>query len=119
MGTIRTDGRIYNVRGHHLDGGESFQAYPEIQNNFWFESVNPGNAERFVFTGLEAECGAHKIFFKLGASEGSDGINFRVSGASFVGFDLQIDGHEVARKQIWYGGSSWHPDSNVFRFDNK
>ncbi|MDR3592539.1 MAG: hypothetical protein P4N41_23010 [Negativicutes bacterium] len=118
-GTIRTDGRFYDIRGHRLDGGESFQTYPDIQSRFWFESLNPTSEARFVFAGLEAECGPHKIFFKLSASEGSEGIHFGLAGASYVSFDLLMNGTAVSRKQIWYGGSSWHPDTNVFRFENK
>jgi hypothetical protein len=117
--TIRSDGRFFDIRGHHLDGGESFQTYPEIQNRFWFENLNPTSEERFVFAGQEAECGPHKIFFKLSASDGSEGIHFRVSGASFISFELLMDGKAIGRKQIWYGGSSWHPDSNNFKFENK
>lgn len=118
-GTIRTDGRLFDVRGHQLDGGESFQAYPDIRNRFWFEALNPASLSRFVFPGLEAECDSHKIFFKLNASDGSEGIHFDVSGASYVAFELLLDGHGTARQQIWYGGSSWHPETHVFKFENK
>ena len=118
-GTIRTDGKLFNIRGHHLESGESFGAYPEIQNRFWFENQNPAADARHVFAGLVAESSPHKIFFKLNAAGSSEGIYFNVVGASYIGFDLQIDGHGAARNQIWYGGSSWHPENFIFKFENK
>ncbi len=119
IGTIRTDGRFFDVRGHHLDGWESFSTYPDIQSRSWFEDLSPTGEDRYVFSGLEAECSPHKIFFKLIVSETAEGIHFGASGASYVSFDLLMDGKAIPRKQIWYGGSSWHPESNVFRFENK
>jgi len=118
MGTIRTNGRFYNIREHHLDGGESFKTYPDIQDNFLFE-ISPTSEERFVFPGVEAECDVHKIFFKFSTSDASDGLHFDVSDASYVSFELLMDGHGIARNQIWYGKSSWHPETNVFKFENK
>jgi hypothetical protein len=106
------------VRGHRLDGGESFKVYPDIQNSFWFE-CSPTAEERFVSPDREATCDAHKIFFKFTTADASDGIHFDVRDANYVGFELLMDGHEIAHSQIWYGGSSWHPDTNVFKFENK
>jgi hypothetical protein len=119
MGTIRTDGRIFIVRGHHLEAGETFGSYPEIQKRTWFEGLNLSGSERYLGAGLEVECDPNKITFKLTASEGSDGIHFQVSGASFVGFELLMDGRATPRKQIWYGGSSWHPEKHIFKFENR
>lgn len=119
MGTIRTDGRIFIVRGHHLDAGESFEAYPDIERRAWFEGVGLSGSERYLGAGLEAECDPHKITFKFTASEGSDGIHFQVAGASFVSFELLMDGRATPRNNIWYGGSSWHPETHIFKFENK
>jgi hypothetical protein len=119
-GTIRTDGRFFAVRGHHLRGGESFAAYPEIRHKTWFEVGNPSSdGDRFVFPGLEAEVTPTKIFFKFNSADASDGIYFQVANASYIGFDLQMDGRGINRKQIWYGGSSWHPETYKFKFENK
>lgn len=118
-GTIRSDGRFYNIRGHHLDGGLSFEKYPDIKNRFWFESVNPTDTASFVFPGGEVECDSHQIVFRINTANASDGIFFQVSGAGYVGFDLQMDGRGIARKQIWYGGSSWHPETYKFKFENR
>jgi hypothetical protein len=119
MGTIRTDGRFYNIRGHHLDGAESFQAYPEIGNRFWFEAASPSGESEFVGPGREAECSATRIFFKINTADASDGICFQVAGATYISFDLQMDGRGLPRNQIWYGGSSWHPETYKFKFENK
>lgn len=119
-GTIRTDGRFFGIRGHHLVGGESFSAYPEIRNKTWFESGSPSSdGDRFVFPGLEVEVAPTMITFKINTTQASDGLYFQVANASYIGFDLQMDGHGLARKQIWYGGSSWHPEMYKFKFENK
>lgn len=118
-GTIRTDGRFSVIRGHHLDAGESFASYAEIKQRSWFEGINLSSPERYLGAGLEAECEPRSITFKFTASEGSDGLYFQVTGASFVKFELLLDGRATPRHQIWYGGSSWHPDTHIFKFENK
>ncbi len=120
MGTIRTDGRFVGIRGHHLDGAESFQSYPEISGRPWFEVAHPAGEAGFVAPGREAECSPSRIFFKFTTADAADGIWFQVSGnATYIGFDLQMDGRGLPRNQIWYGGSSWHPETYKFKFENK
>lgn len=114
-GVIRTDGDFFHIRGHRLEQGDSFKDYSEVQGRTWFDAQGKNRGNRFSIGGREVSHEGDKIRFKFETTGGSDGINFRVSNANFVAFDLYIDGHPINRKKINIGEESWHPQSPSFR----
>ena len=115
-GVIRTDGKLSRVKGHSLEQGDSFKDYSELQGRYWFDSQEKNRGNRFSTGGREVNQENDKLNFKFNTTGGSDGLNFRVSNARFVDFDLYIDGRPIQRKKIHIGEDSWHPQSHNFRF---
>lgn len=116
-GAIRTDGRFYHVRGHRLEDGDSFNIYSDIQERFWFKFSEGDDGRHFSFGGREVDLEHDKIHFKLDNAGGSDGINFRIKDASYIDFDLFVDGHPIPRSEIHIGDSGWHPVAHNFRLN--
>lgn len=116
-GVIRTDGRFVHVRGHNLEEGDSFKLYSDARERTWFEASESDRGNRFVLKGREVGYDNDKIRFKFDTIGGSDGLNFRIKDASYVEFDLFVDGHPVNHREIHIGDNGWHPHSHHFRFE--
>lgn len=114
-GTIYTDGKLYHVRGHHLEDGDSFHVYSDIQENFWFKFTEGDNGNHFSFGGREVNLENDKIHFKFDTAGGSDGLNFRIRDAHYIDFDLFVDGHPIPHREIHISDVGWHPESHHFR----
>jgi hypothetical protein len=114
-GVIRTDGRFFHVRGHRLEAGDSLKVYSDVQDKFWFNFSEDNVENHFAFVGREVNMENDKIHFKFDTTGGSDGLNFRVKDASFIDFDLFIDGHPIPHRKIYIGDRGWHPDSHNFK----
>ena len=116
-GVIRTDGRLFNVRGHRLEQGDSFKTYEDVKGNSWFDGHGRNKGNRFSAGGRDVNYENDQIRFKFNTTGGSDGLNFRIQNANFVDFDLYIDGHPINRRAIHIGESGWHPYSHNFRMN--
>jgi len=116
-GTIHTDGIFEHIRGHRLEDGDSFNAYSDIQEKFWFRFSDGDSNFHFSLGGREVNIEHDKIHFKFDNSGGSDGLNFRIRDARYIDFDLFVDGQPVPRRDIFISNSNWHPYSNQFRLD--
>jgi hypothetical protein len=115
-GVIHTDGRLYNIKGHHLEDGDTFKVSSDPRENAWFKfSEGDGDRGHFSFGGREVGLEHDKIHFKFNTAGGSDGLNFRIKDASYVDFDLFIDGRPVPRREIHIGDNGWHPDHHNFK----
>lgn len=109
-GTIRTDGDFAHVKGHRLENGDSFK----VDDDGWFR--DNGNGKRhFEHRGRLLNLDRDKIQFKLETARGSDGLDFNIRGASYIDFDLYIDGKQVSKKDIHISDMGWHPQSHQFR----
>lgn len=115
-GVIRTDGNLFNVRGHNLEQGDSVRDYGEVQGRSWFDGRDRNRGNRFTIGGRDIHFENDKMNFRFNTTGGSDGLNFRISNANYVEFDLYIDGHPISRKKIHIGEESWNPQSHKFRF---
>jgi hypothetical protein len=116
-GVIHTDGTFKHVRGHSLEDGDSFNTYEDIQEKHWFDFSAGDRETHFAFGGREVNMENDKIHFKFDTNGGSDGINFHTQDASFVTFDLFVDGHPVPAREIHIGHDGWHPDDHHFRLN--
>lgn len=116
-GTIRTDGTFQHVRGHRLEDGDSFKTYEDVQEKHWFDFSFNDRENHFAFGGREVALENDKIHFKFHTAGGSDGINFHIRDASFVEFDLFVDGQPVPSREIHIGQDGRHPDSHRFRLN--
>lgn len=116
-GVVRTDGRIVHVRGHRLEAGDSFRVYSDIHENAWFRSSDRNDGRRFIFDGRQVDFDNSSLRFKFETTGGSDGVNFNIVNASYVEFELYVDGRPINRRQIYLGDEGWHPRGNKFRFD--
>lgn len=115
-GVIRTDGTLFNIKGHNLERGDYLRNDSNLQGKSWFDSHQGRNGgNRIFFGGRELNYGDNQIRFKFETTGGSDGLNFRIKDARYIDFDLYIDGHPINRKQIHIGEESWHPQSYRFR----
>jgi len=115
-GVIRTDGTLFNIKGHNLERGDYLKKNSDIQGRPWFDGQRGRNGEKHVaFGGRELNYENDQIRFKFATTGGSDGLNFRIRDAHYIDFDLYIDGHPINRKGIYIGEESWHPQSNRFR----
>lgn len=85
-GVIRTDGRIVDVQGKRLEGGDRFGVGPE----------------------------RHELKFDFETAGGDDGVNFRIEGGDRVNFELFIDGHRINPGEIHIGDRGWHPERSEF-----
>lgn len=116
-GVIRTDGEIHRVRGNRLEQGDSFRFYNDEQSDrTWFRDSEGEKRRHFIFGRNELDTEQDRIRFKFDNDGGSDGLNFSVRGASYLEFDLYVDGKPVSRKQVYIGEEGWHPTSNHFKF---
>jgi len=113
-GVIRTDGQFTRVRGHRLEEGDSFKVYSDIREKSWFETGQKGG-NHFAIGGREVDYLADKLRFRFDTAGGSDGLNFHLENASYLDFDLFIDGRPIHPREIYIGDSSWHPLSHNFR----
>lgn len=109
-GTIRTDGDFFQVKGHRLESGDSFR----VADNPWFRDDDNGR-RHFQNKGRLLNLDKDKLQFKLETTRGSDGINFNIRGASYIDFDLYMDGKPVSRKDIRISDIGWHPEAHHFR----
>ncbi|MDR3561189.1 MAG: hypothetical protein P4N41_24575 [Negativicutes bacterium] len=114
-GVIRTDGQFVRVRGHRLEADDSFKVYSDIQERFWFDARQSGGGNHFAVGGREVDYANDKLRFKFDTAGGSDGLNFRVENASYIDFDLFMDGRPIHPREIYLGDSSWHPQRHTFR----
>jgi len=57
----------------------------------------------------------HTLILDVQTSGGLDGVNFRVHGGTWLGFDLEIDGRQAPTDHIFLGSMRSHPDSNPWR----
>jgi len=114
-GTIKTDGDIYRIRGNRLEEGDSFKEYSDNHEKKWFEVSDNRGRKHYAVAGREVDCDNDKIRFKFDTAGGSDGIDFRIKNASYVEFELFVDGHRINTKQIFIGDDGWHPHRNTFR----
>lgn len=117
-GVIRTDGNLFNVRGHRLEGGDSFKKYDDIREKSWFDDRNKSKGKGFSAFGRHVDYDKDQIRFKFETTSGSEGLNFRINNADYIEFDLYIDGYPINRKAIHIGENGWHPNSNKFRINN-
>ncbi len=103
-GVIRTDGIISHVRGHRLEGRDSIDVYSDSKEGFWYGfSVSEEDRPYFGFDGHEIDTEHDNLYFKFHTARGSDGLSFRLKEASFVDFDLSIDGHQVSHRKYMLG----------------
>ncbi|MBP2626079.1 MAG: hypothetical protein H6Q68_790 [Firmicutes bacterium] len=115
-GVIRTDGTLFNIKGHNLERGDYLRKDSDIQGKSWFDGRRDRNGgNHVVFGGRELNYENNQIRFKFETTGGSDGLNFRITDANYIDFDLYIDGHPISRKDIQIGENSWHPQSHRFR----
>lgn len=109
-GVIKTDGLFTNARGYRLETGAAYKA----DNQCWFEArLISGN--HFSYGGREVYCASNKLRFKFDTATGADGINFNVKNASYIEFELYMDGKPAHRQMINLGDESWHPNSHDFK----
>lgn len=84
-GVIQTDGHFYDIDEKNLENGD-------------FVKVDRDrNTIRFHLTG-----------------RGIDEFNFKVRGGDTLTFDLNKDGRDMARNEIFIGRYGWHPRDNRF-----
>lgn len=114
-GVIRTNGEFLHVKGQNLERGDSFKVNSDDQGRPWFKSSDNKGKHFFSFGGREMDYENDKIQFKFATTGGMDGINFQVKDASFIDFDLYMDGRPISRKEIYISDSGWHPQSHKFR----
>lgn len=114
-GVIRTDGELSRVRGHRLEEGDSFKVYSDIKEKSWFETGFNAGGKHFAVAGREVDYANDKLRFRFDTAGGSDGLNFRLERASYIDFDLFIDGHPIHPREIYIGDSGWHPERHNFR----
>ncbi|AIF52815.1 hypothetical protein [Pelosinus sp. UFO1] len=112
-GVIRTNGNFHHIRPQSLERGDAFRVSDE-DGKPWLRS-SEDNRRHFSFGGREINSENDKIQFRFATTGGSDGINFRVENASFIDFDLFIDGRPIPRREIYISDSGWHPQSHKFR----
>lgn len=86
-GTIRIDGEFWAVRTFSPDTGDI--VLHDLNQN--------------------------TIQFKFNTSGEADGLDFDVRDASYVQFELYIDGRIAQRNEIALGRYNHHPDGGVFR----
>lgn len=115
-GAIRTDGKFVNVRGHRLEQGDSLKVDSDVQGRPWFLSSD-NNRKHLFFGGREVNYENDKIHFRFDTNGGSDGVNFHIEDASYLEFDLFIDGHPIPRREIHISDDGWHPQSHKFRLN--
>jgi len=84
-GVIKTDGHFYDIDEKDLEYGD----YVRVDHD--------RNTIRFHFTG-----------------RGIDEINFKVRGGDTLTFDLNKDGRDMERNEIFIGQNGWHPRDNRF-----
>lgn len=114
-GVIQTDGKIFHVRGHRLEDGDSFNVYGDIQERSWFRFSEGDGNTRFAVGGREVTLEQDKIHFKFENAGGSDGLNFRIKDATYIDFVLLIDGRPIHSREIHISDSGWHPEGHHFR----
>ena len=112
-GVIKTDGKFVNVRGSRLENGDSYRVNNDTDEH-WFEA-RYGSANRFSLAGRDVSCDQAEIRFKFHTFGGSDGLNFKLSDANYVEFELFIDGKAASRRSISLGDESWHPRAYNFK----
>lgn len=116
-GVIRTDGRLFKIKGHRLEEGDSFKKYGDVKENSWFNGHDRSEGKRFFGGGRDVNYDNEQIRFKFNTTGGSDGLNFRINDANYVEFDLYMDGRPINRKAIHIGDEGWRPISNKFRIN--
>jgi ribosomal protein S4 len=104
-GVIRTNGKSLHVKGQSLERGDSFKVNSDDQGRPWFKSSDNKSKHFFSFGGCEIDYENDKIQFKFATTGGLDGINFQVKDASFIDFDLYMDGRPISRKEIYISDS--------------
>lgn len=116
-GVIRTDGNFNRVQGNRLERGDSFKFYDDDKQpaRSWFKAFEGERGRHFAFDRREVDTDQDSIRFKFDNTGGADGLTFRVSNATYVDFDLYVDGRPVPRKQIYIGEDGWHPTSAHFK----
>lgn len=84
-GVIQTDGRFYGIEENNLENGD------------FIKVDRDRNTIRFRFTG-----------------RGIDELSFKVKRGDVLKFDLNRDGEDMARDEIFIGHRGWHPRDNNF-----
>ncbi|MBP2636483.1 MAG: hypothetical protein H6Q72_2390 [Firmicutes bacterium] len=85
-GTIRTDGSFKEVFAN-LVGEDDYVKVAKDRRELTFQSTTSGKVT---------------------------GFDFYVRNASYVKFDLSLDGDSVKSGDIYIGGEGWHPENNRF-----
>lgn len=83
-----------------------------IRTDGHFRDVHSVRAERDDRYRLD--CDRDTINFRFHTAGGVDGLDFRIKGGDKVYFDLYMDGHKIATRQIYVGRNGWHPHDNTF-----
>jgi hypothetical protein len=113
-GIIRTNGQFLRVKEQSLERGDSFKVNSNDQGRSWFKSSD-NKSTHFSSRGRQIDYENDKIQFRFATTGGSDGINFQVKDASFIDFELYMDGRPIPRKEIYISDRGWHPQSHKFR----
>ncbi|KYZ74831.1 hypothetical protein AXX12_16555 [Anaerosporomusa subterranea] len=93
-----------NLRGQHIFTGV-------IQTDGRFYDIDEKNMENGDFVRLDRD--RNSIRFRL-TGRGFDEFNFKVRRGDTLKFDLNKDGRDMPRKQIFIGKDGWHPGDNRF-----
>ncbi|BBB92102.1 MAG TPA: hypothetical protein PKA28_05485 [Methylomusa anaerophila] len=103
-GVIQTDGFISHVRGHRLEGKDFIDVYSDSKEGFWYGFPNSEEDQPyFGFNGHEIDSEHDNLRFRFNTARGSDGLSFHLEDASFIDFDLSIDGHQISHRKYMLG----------------
>lgn len=102
-GVIRTDGYLSHVRGHRLEGRDAVDVYSDSKEGFWQGDSGSEDDHSYGFDGHEIDLEHDNLHFKFHTDGGTDGLSFKIKDASFVDFDLSVDGRQVSHRKFMLG----------------
>lgn len=107
---ISSIGRTYYLLAATLDTPRHFSG--SVSTNGTFNDIHNINPEHTPFFILDKS--KKELSFDFYSSHIPDGFSFGVANASWLKYDLYIDGKHIPLREIFLGQKRHHPGSNPF-----